>query len=147
MLLRTSVWPVATAPVHPDGPRAAFQLRRRMVEARRGAWDLAADWTPVWISAYRANCLTLDSYRHGRVLFAGDAAHLVPIFGVRGMNSGIDDTHNLAWKLAWVVQGRSPAALVILQARKPGHSIMGGEQLVLFLRHGGALCLKLFLHC
>jgi 3-(3-hydroxy-phenyl)propionate hydroxylase len=70
------------------------------------------DWTPVWISAYRANCLTLDSYRHGRVLFAGDAAHLVPIFGVRGMNSGIDDTHNLAWKLAWVVQGRSPAALL-----------------------------------
>ena len=65
------------------------------------------DWTPVWISAYRANCLTLDSYRHGRVLFAGDAAHLVPIFGVRGMNSGIDDTHNLAWKLAWVAQGRS----------------------------------------
>ena len=70
------------------------------------------DWTPVWISAYRANCLTLDSYRHGRVLFAGDAAHLVPIFGVRGMNSGIDDTHNLAWKLAWVEQGRSPAALL-----------------------------------
>ena len=70
------------------------------------------DWTPVWISAYRAICLTLDSYRHGRVLFAGDAAHLVPIFGVRGMNSGIDDTHNLAWKLVWVVQGRSPAALL-----------------------------------
>ena len=70
------------------------------------------DWTPVWISAYRANCLTLDSYRHGRVLFAGDAAHLVPIFGVRGMNSGIDDTHNLAWKLAWVAQGRSSAGLL-----------------------------------
>ena len=70
------------------------------------------DWTPVWISAYRANCLTLDRYHHGRVLFAGDAAHLVPIFGVRGMNSGIDDTHNLAWKLAWVVQGRSPGTLL-----------------------------------
>ena len=63
------------------------------------------DWQPVWISAYRANCLTLERYRHGRVLFAGDAAHLVPIFGVRGMNSGIDDAHNLAWKLARVVQG------------------------------------------
>ena len=65
------------------------------------------DWRPVWISAYRANCLTLERYRHGRVLFAGDAAHLVPIFGVRGMNSGIDDAHNLAWKLAWVVQGKA----------------------------------------
>ncbi len=70
------------------------------------------DWTPVWISAYRANCLTLERYNHGRVLFAGDAAHLVPIFGVRGMNSGIDDTHNLAWKLAWVAQGRSPVTLL-----------------------------------
>jgi 3-(3-hydroxy-phenyl)propionate hydroxylase len=70
------------------------------------------DWMPVWISAYRANCLTLDSYHHGRVLFAGDAAHLVPIFGVRGMNSGVDDTHNLAWKLAWVVRGHSPETLL-----------------------------------
>lgn len=44
------VWPVATAPVYVDGPRAAFQLRRRMIEARRGAWDLAADWVPVLVS-------------------------------------------------------------------------------------------------
>ena len=70
------------------------------------------DWTPVWISAYRANCLTLERYNHDCVLFAGDAAHLVPIFGVRGMNSGIDDTHNLAWKLAWVAQGRAPVRLL-----------------------------------
>jgi 3-(3-hydroxy-phenyl)propionate hydroxylase len=70
------------------------------------------DWTPVWISAYRANCLTLERYRHGRVLFAGDAAHLVPIFGVRGMNSGIDDAHNLAWKLARVVKGEASGELL-----------------------------------
>jgi hypothetical protein len=44
------LWPVATAPICADGPRRAFQIRRRMVEARRGAWDDAADWTPVWIS-------------------------------------------------------------------------------------------------
>src|SRR5690606_7029893 len=48
-----------------------------------------------------------ERYRHGRVLFAGDAAHLVPIFGVRGMNSCIDDTHNLAWKLALVERGEA----------------------------------------
>lgn len=70
------------------------------------------DWEPVWISMYKANALTLPSYRHGRVLFAGDAAHLVPIFGVRGMNSGIDDTHNLAWKLALVDRGLAPEALL-----------------------------------
>lgn len=44
------VWPVATAPVCVDGPRTAFQIRHRMVEAKRGAWDDAKDWTPVWIS-------------------------------------------------------------------------------------------------
>ena len=70
------------------------------------------DWEPVLISAYKANCLTLDKYNHGRVLFAGDAAHLVPIFGVRGMNSGLDDTHNLAWKLAYVIKGHAKASLL-----------------------------------
>ena len=61
---------------------------------------------------YAASCLTLEDYRHERVLLAGDAAHLVPIFGVRGMNSGIDDTHNLAWKLAYVIDGRASDALL-----------------------------------
>lgn len=69
-------------------------------------------WEPLWISIYNAKCLTLPSYRHGRVLFAGDAAHLVPIFGVRGLNSGLDDAANLAWKLALVQQGGAPDALL-----------------------------------
>jgi 3-(3-hydroxy-phenyl)propionate hydroxylase len=64
-----------------------------------------APWKPLWISIYNAKCLTLPGYRSGRVLFAGDAAHLVPIFGVRGLNSGLDDAGNLAWKLALVLQG------------------------------------------
>jgi len=71
-----------------------------------------APWKPLWISIYNAKCLTLDSYRHGRVLFAGDAGHLVPIFGVRGLNSGLDDAGNLAWKLAWVLKGQSPDSLL-----------------------------------
>lgn len=71
-----------------------------------------APWHPVWITIYKANALTLDTYRHGPVLFAGDAAHLVPIFGVRGANSGIDDADNLAWKLAYVVKGLAPQALL-----------------------------------
>jgi hypothetical protein len=50
MSLDLRVWPVATAPICADGPRRAFQVRRRMLMARRGAWDDAADWTPVWIS-------------------------------------------------------------------------------------------------
>ena len=46
------------------------------------------------------------------MLFAGDAAHLVPIFGVRGLNSGIDDGANLAWKLALVVQQKAKPLLL-----------------------------------
>jgi 3-(3-hydroxy-phenyl)propionate hydroxylase len=71
-----------------------------------------APWKPLWISIYNAKCLTLPSYRHGRVLFAGDAAHLVPIFGVRGLNSGLDDAGNLAWKLALVHQGHASETLL-----------------------------------
>ncbi len=62
-------------------------------------------WSPIWITIYKANALTMARYRHTRVLFAGDAAHLLPIFGVRGANSGIDDADNLAWKLAFVIKG------------------------------------------
>lgn len=50
MTLDLRVWPIATAPICADGPRRAFQERRRMLMARNGAWDVAADWTPVWIS-------------------------------------------------------------------------------------------------
>jgi 3-(3-hydroxy-phenyl)propionate hydroxylase len=61
-------------------------------------------WHTVWTSVYRAGAMTLASYRHGRVLFAGNAAHAMPIFGVRGLNSGFDDADNLAWKLALVAR-------------------------------------------
>jgi len=70
------------------------------------------DWAPIWISLYRANALTLERYRKGRALLAGDAAHLVPIFGVRGANSAFDDADNLAWKLALVLRGTADEALL-----------------------------------
>jgi len=43
------VWPVRTAPICPDGPRLEFQIRRRLLMRHQGEWDLAADWTVVWI--------------------------------------------------------------------------------------------------
>jgi hypothetical protein len=49
MALDLRVWPVATAPICEDGPRRAFQVRRRLLMTHRGEWDLAAGWTPVWI--------------------------------------------------------------------------------------------------
>lgn len=71
-----------------------------------GPWELE------WWSLYKAYTLALDDYRCGRVLFAGDAAHLVPIFGVRGLNSGLADAANVGWKLAWVLRGLAPEALL-----------------------------------
>lgn len=82
------------------------------LRAQLGMMGVRAPWRLVWKALYSAHCLTLDGYRHGRVLFAGDAAHLVPIFGVRGLNSGIDDAHNLGWKLAMVARGEAPEALL-----------------------------------
>ncbi len=69
-------------------------------------------WRTVWTSVYRAGAMTLADYRHGRVLFAGNAAHAMPIFGVRGLNSGFDDADNLAWKLARVARNEAAPALL-----------------------------------
>lgn len=65
-----------------------------------------------WLSVYTFQCRRLEKFRHGRVLFAGDAAHQVSPFGARGGNSGVQDADNLAWKLALVVNGRAPEALL-----------------------------------
>jgi 3-(3-hydroxy-phenyl)propionate hydroxylase len=65
-----------------------------------------------WVSVYTFKCRQLDRFRHGRVLFAGDAAHQVSPFGARGANSGVQDTDNLAWKLAAVIEGKAPEALL-----------------------------------
>jgi 3-(3-hydroxy-phenyl)propionate hydroxylase len=65
-----------------------------------------------WVSVYRFQCRRLARFVHGRVVFAGDAAHQVSPFGARGANSGIQDADNLGWKLALVLAGSSPAALI-----------------------------------
>ena len=65
-----------------------------------------------WASVYTFQCRRMKRFRHGRVLFAGDSAHLVSPFGARGANSGFQDADNLAWKLALVVRGQAPDALI-----------------------------------
>ena len=69
-------------------------------------------WELEWWSVYSANTLCLDDYRHGRVFFVGDAAHIVPIFGVRGLNNGLADAHNLGWKLGLVLNGEAEDRLL-----------------------------------
>ena len=66
----------------------------------------------VWASVYTFACQRMQRFRHGRVVFAGDAAHGVSPFGARGANSGVQDADNLGWKLALVARGEAPEALL-----------------------------------
>lgn len=65
-----------------------------------------------WASVYTFSCQRMDSFRHGRVFFAGDSAHGVSPFGARGANSGVQDADNLAWKLAAVLGGQADGGLL-----------------------------------
>ncbi|MFI1568164.1 FAD-dependent monooxygenase [Streptomyces sp. NPDC020490] len=65
-----------------------------------------------WVSTYRFHQRVVERLRVGRILFAGDAAHALPPYGSRGMNSGIQDADNLAWKLALVHAGQGGEELL-----------------------------------
>jgi 3-(3-hydroxy-phenyl)propionate hydroxylase len=65
-----------------------------------------------WISLYKFQCRRMDKFIHGRVIFAGDAAHQVSPFGARGANSGLEDAENLAWKLDRILRKLSPERLL-----------------------------------
>ena len=67
---------------------------------------------PVWISRFTDAARQADAYRKGRVLIAGDAAHIHYPAGGQGLNTGVQDAVNLGWKLAQVVKGISPESLL-----------------------------------
>jgi 2-polyprenyl-6-methoxyphenol hydroxylase-like FAD-dependent oxidoreductase len=71
---------------------------------RRGPGNIHAS-DPIWLAAFRINERKVSSYRAGRVFVAGDAAHIHSPAGGQGMNTGIQDACNLAWKLALVSRG------------------------------------------
>lgn len=88
------------------------------VEAHMRMLGVAGGWSLVWSGDYTASSVSLESYRHGRVLFAGDAAHLIPIFGGRGLNSAVEDGFNLAWKLAAHIRGGADESLLDTYSRE-----------------------------
>jgi 3-(3-hydroxy-phenyl)propionate hydroxylase len=70
------------------------------------------DFELEWVSVYTFQCRRMARFRHGRLLFVGDAAHQVSPFGARGANSGVQDVDNLVWKLDRVLRGLSPETLL-----------------------------------
>ncbi len=86
------------------GPEAdpEAEVREDNVRSRVSAMLPGISFDLEWVSVYTFQCRRLQNFRHGRVLFIGDAAHQVSPFGARGANGGIQDADNLAWKLALV---------------------------------------------
>ncbi len=109
-----NIWRVDWQITPQDDPEEAVREAnvRERVQAILRMIGHEGEWELEWWSIYTANTLCLEDYRHGRVLFIGDSAHIVPIFGVRGLNNGIADAVNAAWKLAYVLKGRAPEALL-----------------------------------
>ena len=95
----------------PDADPAIERLPenvRPRVERMLGHGDFEFEW----ISVYKFQCRRMQRFLDGRVIFAGDSAHQVSPFGARGANSGLEDGENLAWKLAMVLRGEAPGALL-----------------------------------
>jgi bifunctional hydroxylase/dehydrase len=111
---------------------------------QRLAGDDVSAGEPVWLSAFGDAARQAAEYRLGRVLLAGDAAHIHLAAGGQGMNTSIQDSVNLGWKLAAVVLGRSPETLLdtyhderhpvgerlLVSTRAQGHLILSGAEIV-----------------
>lgn len=89
------------------------EMKEENIRARLNAMlGEDVDYDIVWSSIYTFQCRRMRKFRHGRVIFAGDAAHQVSPFGARGANSGMQDVDNLGWKLGLVLKGKAPESLI-----------------------------------
>ena len=93
---------------------------------RRGAPGLKA-FDPIWLTGFRVNGRKVSHYRWGHAFLAGDAAHIHSPAGGQGMNTGMQDAFNLAWKLALVVRGT--CGELLLDSYSPERSRVGDEVL------------------
>ncbi|QQD77197.1 FAD-dependent monooxygenase [Curtobacterium sp. YC1] len=107
----TDLWQwQSTTEAGDDAAQPSLELYQQMLDDHLGK-DRVTLQEATWLSLYRANVRLADRYRVGRVLLAGDAAHAHSPAGGQGMNTGIQDSWNLGWKLAAVVDGADAALL------------------------------------
>lgn len=95
-----------------DADPIAERQPERVIPRVRAMLGEGVAFELIWCSVYTFACTRMDHFRHGRVVFAGDAAHGVSPFGARGANSGVQDADNLSWKLHYVVTGAAPERLL-----------------------------------
>ncbi|MDD7964057.1 FAD-dependent monooxygenase [Actinomycetospora lemnae] len=93
-----------------DAPDPTLEQVQALADARMGGRVQLSD--PRWVTYFEVHHAQVPQYRHGRVLLAGDAAHIHSPAGAQGMNTGIQDAANLAWKLGLVATGRADAGLL-----------------------------------
>lgn len=101
----------------PEGETPEDALKPESLKARIDAQlamigHAGVKWEMDWSSVYSARTLTLPDFVHGNVIFTGDAAHLLPIFGVRGANTAFQDAQSLGWHLAFVLKGLASEKLL-----------------------------------
>lgn len=107
------------------GPDADPDLERQPERVMPRVRAVVGEGTPVsleWCSVYSFRCARLERFVHGRVIFAGDSAHVVSPFGARGGNGGVQDADNLCWKLALVLAGRAPDSLIATYDEERGRA-------------------------
>jgi 2-polyprenyl-6-methoxyphenol hydroxylase-like FAD-dependent oxidoreductase len=105
-------WLIAADAAEGDNARDQPTLDEvRTVVNKRGPGGISMS-EPRWLTFFRINYRAASHYRHGRIFLAGDSSHIHSPFGGQGMNTGIQDAYNLAWKLALVYRGRAPLSLL-----------------------------------
>jgi hypothetical protein len=108
-------WILRLAPGEPpptDADDLTERIRSHTRDARITVYDVQ------WTSVFRPNIRLAERYRSGRVLIAGDAAHVHPPTGAQGLNTGIQDAYNLGWKLGEVLGGADPLLLDTYEAER-----------------------------
>jgi 2-polyprenyl-6-methoxyphenol hydroxylase-like FAD-dependent oxidoreductase len=92
-------------------PEASIELLQQLMKERTGDTTTTIS-NPVWMSNFKIHRRLVDRYRHRRVFLAGDAAHIHSPVGAQGMNTGIQDAYNLAWKLVLVMKKEASISLL-----------------------------------